>query len=110
MDNLIQITKALADENRLSILKMLLRHDLCVGALSAHIGISEAAVSQHLKVLREAGLVTGEKRGYFTHYSVNRDLLREAAMEIESLAALTREKMKCKNGGHSCCRSNGDNK
>lgn len=63
MKNLTQILKALADENRITILGMLLRHDLCVGALSRHVGVSEAAVSQHLRVLREAGLVIGVNGG-----------------------------------------------
>ena len=109
MEPFVQIIKALADENRIAMLTMLLRHDLCVGALSQHIGISEAAVSQHLKILREAGLVTGEKRGYFTHYAVNRDLLVETAGELERMAKMTREEMKCdKNEGQDCCRSNGE--
>jgi len=105
MESFTQVIKALSDDNRLSILGMLLRHDLCVGALSKHIGVSEAAVSQHLKVLREAGLVTGEKRGYYTHYAVNRDLLRDTAEELLRMADQRREEMKCKKGdGHSCCQ------
>jgi len=105
MDNLTRILKALADENRLTIIGMLLTHDLCVGALSKHLDISEAAVSQHLKVLREAGLVTGEKRGYYTHYGVNRELIRQTAGELERLAEQQREEMECGKGdGHTCCR------
>ena len=53
--------KALADENRMLILRLLLRRNCCVRALSRQLDISEAAVSQHLKVLREAGLILGEK-------------------------------------------------
>lgn len=60
--------KALADDNRLLILRLLGRRDYCVRALARQLGISQAAVSQHLKVLRQAGLVSSEKRGYFTHY------------------------------------------
>ena len=106
MDNLTRILKALSDENRLTIIGMLLRHDLCVGALSKHLDISEAAVSQHLKVLREAGLVTGEKRGYYTHYMVNRDLIRQTAGELTRLAEQNREEMRCGKGDeHNCCRT-----
>ena len=47
--------KALSDENRLLILRLLGRRDYCVRALARQLGISQAAVSQHLKVLREAG-------------------------------------------------------
>ena len=49
--------KALADDNRLRILQLLLKTDLCVGALAKHLGISEPAVSQHLRILRKAGFV-----------------------------------------------------
>jgi len=59
---LINILKALGDENRLHIVMLLLRHDFCVGALSKRLDISEAAVSQHLKVLRNPAS-SGEKNG-----------------------------------------------
>ena len=50
------ILKALSDETRLSIVAILLNHDICAGAIARRLGISDAAVSQHMKVLREAGL------------------------------------------------------
>ena len=64
MTEFVQIVKTLADETRFKLVKLLLTHDLCVGALAQHLRISEAAVSQHLKYVREAGIVKGEKRGY----------------------------------------------
>ena len=78
--------KALADETRLNILRMLLNGDLCVGALAKHLGISKPAVSQHLQKLRIAGLVKGEKRGYWTHYIVDRQALAGIAKELDELA------------------------
>jgi len=89
MENIIPILKALADENRFRILTMLLAHDLCVGALANRLKISKAAASQHLQVLRKAGLVKGEKRGYFTHYAVEKDLLREIAAGFVEIANQT---------------------
>ena len=62
------VLKALAEERRLRMVELLLRKERCVRALARELGISESAASQHLKVLREAGLLTGVKRGYFTHY------------------------------------------
>jgi ArsR family transcriptional regulator len=79
--------KALADETRLNILRMLLNGDLCVGALAKHLGISKPAVSQHLQKLRMAGLVKGEKRGYWTHYIVDTKVLARIAKELNGLAA-----------------------
>lgn len=87
-DELVQTLKTLADETRMNLVRLLLTHDLCVGALAKRLAVSEAAVSQHLGKLREAGLVKGEKRGYWTHYSVNRDRFGELAGLLADLAAL----------------------
>jgi len=83
---LLQVLKALADANRLKILRLLVDADLCVGALAAHLGISKPAISQHLQVLRKAGLVEGQKRGYWTHYRVNRQVLSQIAGGLDALA------------------------
>jgi len=83
---LIKALKALADEKRLKILHMLTANDLCVGALAKHLGLSKPAVSQHLQILRKAGLVKGEKRGYWTHYVVDRHALMQTASELNHLA------------------------
>ncbi len=88
MTELLQALKTLADETRLNLVKLLLTHDLCVGALAKRLAVSEASVSQHLKQLREAGLVKGEKRGYWTHYSVDRERLNELAGLLGELAGL----------------------
>jgi ArsR family transcriptional regulator len=84
--SLIRSLKALADEKRLKILAMLMASDLCVGALAKQLGISKPAVSQHLQILRKAGLVKGEKRGYWTHYGVERGALKRVASELNALA------------------------
>jgi len=78
---------ALAHETRYRMVTLLLTHDYCVGALAVRLGVSEAAVSQHLQILRKAGLAKGEKRGYWTHYSVERDVLWQIADELQTMAA-----------------------
>jgi ArsR family transcriptional regulator, arsenate/arsenite/antimonite-responsive transcriptional repressor len=93
---LIQALKALSDEKRLKILQMLIASDLCVGALARNLGISKPAVSQHLQRLRKAGLVKGAKRGYWTHYMVERQALLQIAAELNGLAAEEKtDKMIC---------------
>ena len=87
MNGCLVILKALADQTRLNLVNLLLRHDLCVGALAHRLGISQAAVSQHLRILRRAGLIRGEKRGYWTHYAVEKDVLAHAAEELGTMAA-----------------------
>ncbi|AEE92362.1 Regulatory protein ArsR [Tepidanaerobacter acetatoxydans Re1] len=90
MDTLAVI-KALGDESRFKIINILLEYNYCVRTLAQELGISEAAVSQHLKVLKEAGLLEGERRGYYMHYDVNRDVLHKLASKIEELAAAQRK-------------------
>ena len=82
MEKFVPILKALADVTRYKILSLLLTHDLCVGALADRLAVSKAAVSQHLQILRKAGLVKGEKRGYWTHYAIERRRLKEVADEL----------------------------
>jgi len=84
--SLIESLKALADEKRLKILKLLLNSNFCVGALAKYVDVSKPAVSQHLRILRKAGLVKGEKHGYWTHYMVDRQALSRIAAEINELA------------------------
>lgn len=91
MENQSKLHKALADNNRIVILKLLLKYDLCVGALSKRLNISKSAISQHLKILREVGLVWGEKRGYFTHYMVNKEKLEILGHEILKLSQESKE-------------------
>jgi ArsR family transcriptional regulator len=86
MFDILKILKALADESRFRIINLLLTHDLCVGALASHLEISKAAVSQHLQILRKAGLVRGEKRGYWTHYSVNKSVVHQIAEDLKKRA------------------------
>jgi len=85
----VPIFKALADPTRFRIVDLLLTHDLCVGALASRLGISKAAVSQHIQVLRKAGLVRGEKRGEWTHYTVERKALHSTAQMLIQAADKT---------------------
>ena len=62
------ILKALGEPMRLKIYQAILERKHCVRSLSKKFGISESAISQHLKIMREAGLVYGEKYGYHMHY------------------------------------------
>ena len=80
---------ALADPTRLKLVKLLRSQRdpdaLCVNALAGLLGVTQSAVSQHLRVLRAIGLVKGERRGYHIHYFVNRDVL-EKCRDLTSVA------------------------
>jgi len=96
MMDLIKIMKALSDETRYKLLKLLLKRDFCVGALAIRLNISESAVSQHLKVLRNANIVKGDKRGYYTHYYVDRKVLEEVAEQIVELSRVVSDDKECR--------------
>ena len=103
MTSTTAVLKAIADETRLNIIKLLLKHNYCVGETARCLEISEAAVSQHLKILKEADLLAGEKRGYFMHYDVNRAVLKTLASEIEALAAIERDA--CQKDESACAQT-----
>ncbi|NLT44933.1 MAG: winged helix-turn-helix transcriptional regulator [Thermotogaceae bacterium] len=93
----IDVLKALADNTRYEIIKLLLRREFCVRALSRRLCISESAVSQHLKVLRSAHLVKGHKKGYFTHYSVDRGKLKALSNRLAELCEESSDTLLSKN-------------
>ena len=76
-EELAGLHKALSVPVRLEILGLLAERPLCVNAITGFLRISQPAVSQHLAVLRRAGLVRGDKSGYRVHYSLDRTRLRE---------------------------------
>jgi ArsR family transcriptional regulator len=64
----IQVVKALSDPNRVRMIKMLQHRSLCVCEMQAALGIAQPTVSNHLKVLEEAGLVSSQKDGLWVNY------------------------------------------
>ena len=68
---LARVFRALSVDTRVRIVQLLKERSQCVNALASRLGVTPAAVSQHLRILRDADLVTGEKRGYYVHYEVN---------------------------------------
>jgi ArsR family transcriptional regulator len=76
----VAVFSALADATRLKLVKLLCQQKesetLCVNALAGLLGVTQSAVSQHLRVLKAIGLVRGERRGYHIHYSINPEAVR----------------------------------
>ena len=75
VEKLVRVFKVLSVGTRVRMVQLLKTRALCVNALARALEISPAAVSQHLRILRDADIVTGEKRGYFVHYRVNQKTL-----------------------------------
>jgi DNA-binding transcriptional ArsR family regulator len=83
-----RIFKVLSVGTRVRMIDLLKRRSLCVNALARALEITPAAVSQHLRVLRDTEIVTAEKRGYFVHYRVNRKTLAEWGQTARGLLEL----------------------
>ena len=83
---LARLAKALAHPARVAILKRLLAHGECVcGEIVSGLPLAQATVSQHLKVLKEAGLVQGEVDGPRVCYCVNPKAVRRVQELINGL-------------------------
>jgi len=85
-----RIFKVLSVGTRVRMIDLLKRRALCVNALARALEITPAAVSQHLRVLRDAGIVTTDKRGYFVHYRVNEKTLAQWSKTTRSLLKMDR--------------------
>ena len=73
-----KIFEALASTPRRKILAYLSEAELTAGEIASRFDMTKSAVSQHLSVLENAGLVTSDKRGQFVHYRLNPDHLANA--------------------------------
>jgi len=73
--NIAEVFKALGDPTRLKIIKLIISmgNNLCVGAIANKLKITQPAVSQHLRILKNAGLAKANRKGYHIHYSINSD-------------------------------------
>ena len=83
--------KALCEPKRFLLIKLMAERSYCVRALSLKSELSESAVSQHLKIMREAGLVYGVKKGYYTHYCLDKDALGEIIDELSVIKNIERK-------------------
>ena len=99
VEELADTFRALADPTRLRLVRLLSKQSLvdcsdecsgrgflCVNALAHRLGVTQSAVSQHLRVLRQTGLVRGVRHGTFVHYSLDQEGLdRYKATLLEML-------------------------
>jgi len=69
---LARIFKLFSVEARIRIVQALKHRAMCVTELTSQLGISQEATSQHLRVLRDAGIVWFQKRGFHVYYSLDK--------------------------------------
>jgi len=99
-----ELFAALADPTRLKLLKILCCQDppgcRCVNNLSHLLGISQPAVSQHMRALKSVGLVIGERRGFRMHYLIDPEGLKRCRGILATVLDLDES---CKN---EACQQN----
>ncbi|AYE34631.1 metalloregulator ArsR/SmtB family transcription factor [Clostridium septicum] len=78
MKEKVKVFKAVGDETRIKILVLLSKKNICAKGIARHLNISEAAVSQHIKILKDVNLITGYKKGYYVIYDLNKSVLEDA--------------------------------
>lgn len=77
--------RALADPTRRAILELLKKRSLPAGEIGARFDMSGAAVSKHLAVLKEAGLIRDRREGKYIFYELNASVLEEVLLWLNGL-------------------------
>lgn len=90
LDYMIQVFKALGDPTRLKLVRLVATgyEELSVSQLAKKMNISNSAVSQHFKILKNVNIVYSKKIGYTTYYKVNRELIDSFSTRIEEFVKL----------------------
>ena len=91
MKDLLTILKALSDETRLRILKVLEHGELCVCDVVAAIDVSQPKISFHLAALKAAGLVKDRKEGKWMHYRIDDSALFKRFLVLSLLERIPQE-------------------
>ena len=82
MKKAAELFKILSVDRRIEIIELLKKGRMNVNALAKRIGITQSAVSQHLRVLKAAGLVNDERDGYWINYSLDRQTLEKCRQRL----------------------------
>lgn len=96
-ENISEICKTLGDPNRLKIVKMLSKGELCACRLLEAFNITQPTLSHHMKVLSDVNLVNSRKEGKWTYYSINKDCIRNFNNYVEAICCPDGKETKC------CC-------
>jgi len=95
MDKIANVLKLIGNEKRLTMLKILDDHDCCVCEFVEIFQASQPSISQHIRKLKDIGLVEEERRGQWTFYSMNKDnSFYPLILQILSLLPQQDEKLK----------------
>lgn len=94
MENILSVFKALSDETRLRILKLLEQGELCVCDIVAALDTIQPSVSFHLSTLKEAGLIKDRKQGKWVHYKIDDSDIFRRFLLLSALERISEESVK----------------
>lgn len=77
--------RALSDTTRREILELLKKDSMSAGDIAGHFNMSMPAVSKHLSILKNAGLIRDRREGKYVYYELNASVLEEVLLWLESL-------------------------
>jgi DNA-binding transcriptional ArsR family regulator len=80
-----ELFKILSVDRRIEIIELLKKEPMNVNSLARELGVSQSAVSQHLRVLKGAGFVDGERRGYHVIYTLNEETLEMCRQRLNRI-------------------------
>jgi DNA-binding transcriptional ArsR family regulator len=80
-----ELFKLLSVDKRIEIIEQLKKGAMSVNAMADALKITQSAVSQHLRVLKAAGLVRDERKGYWIYYSLDRDALEKCRQRLNRI-------------------------
>ena len=97
-----ELFKILAADKRIEIIEQLKSGEMTVNALAETLGITQSAVSQHLRILKSAGLVNNERKGYHTCYTLNQEAMEMCRQRLNRVCTCgclegKKERKKCTN-------------
>ncbi len=92
---IVEVFKALCDENRIKILKLLQSGEKCACHLNDGINVTQSTMSHHMKVLCDSGIVVGRKQGKWMHYSISAEGVQAAMECLKELTAFSGERCDC---------------
>ena len=82
MKEVAGLFKILSVDKRIEIIELLKKGTMSVNAMAKELGISQSAVSQHLRILKGAELVKDERKGYWIFYSLNQETLEKCRQKL----------------------------
>lgn len=82
MKEAAELFKILSVDKRIEIIELLKKEPMSVNAIAETLGVTQSAISQHLRILKSAGLVKDERQGYWIYYSLNREVLERCRQRL----------------------------